>query len=59
MFNNFQNQRGQILVESIFMSLVIAGILFLFSQLLDFQKNNQKLYYFSKNKKAASESNHP
>ena len=59
MFNAFKNQRGQILIESIFTTLVIAGILLLFSQLLDFQKNNQKRYHFSKNKIEGEESKNP
>lgn len=46
--NYLHNQKGQILIESIFLVLIVSIILVIFKQLIEFQKSRQH-YRFSKN----------
>lgn len=46
--NNIRNQKGQILIESLFLALVIAGLLILFSKVIDYQRRYIKKHHFSK-----------
>ena len=47
LFSKLYNHRGQILIESIFLVLVVTAILVVFKQLIEFQKS-KKQYRFSK-----------
>ncbi len=48
--NRLLNKRGQILIESIFLTLVVSAVLIIFKQLITYQKSNRQ-YLFSKSKK--------
>lgn len=46
--NYIFNRKGQILIESVFLLVMIVTILMVFQKLIEFQKNNN-IYRFSKN----------
>lgn len=35
------NERGQILIEAVFLAIVVSAILVIFSQLIEYQKSRQ------------------
>lgn len=45
------NQRGQILIESLFAILCIASLLILFQMMIDHQRKETQIYRLSKSKK--------
>jgi hypothetical protein len=45
--NYLLNNRGQILVESLFLALMVASLFIVFSKLIEFQKS-KKSYSFAK-----------
>ena len=38
---HIQNQKGQILIESVFLAVVVSAILVIFNQLIEYQKSRQ------------------
>lgn len=38
---HLHNQRGQILIESVFLAVVVSAVLVIFKQLIEYQKSRQ------------------
>lgn len=45
--SHLQNNRGLILIESLFLSVAVAGLLILFSKLIEHHRQQSKKYHFS------------
>lgn len=43
--NYLLNQKGQVLIESLFLAFLLASILIVFSKLIEFQKNKSSFNY--------------
>ncbi|AGH94848.1 hypothetical protein A11Q_628 [Pseudobdellovibrio exovorus JSS] len=45
--NILQNNKGLILIESLFLSVAIAGLLIIFAKLIEHHRQQSKKYHFS------------
>lgn len=43
--NHLLNEKGQILIESLFLAFVVASVLIVFSKLIEFQKSKNSYNY--------------